>query len=61
MDWKMMKGVEGGEREEKEPVEKENKLFLNGRDKNKYYIRIQSPQEGKKLHSIKTWAVWGFF
>lgn len=49
----MMKGVEGGEREKTELVGKENKLFLNERNTKKYYIRIQTIQEGKMLLSIK--------
>lgn len=36
-----------------ESVGKENKLFLNGRNPKKYYIRIQTIQEGKMLLSIK--------
>lgn len=40
-------------RRQQNQLGKKIKLFLNGKQTKKYYIRVQILQEGEKLHSIK--------
>lgn len=42
-----------GKKRQQNQLGKKIRLFLNGKQTKKYYIRIQILQEGEKLHSIK--------